>query len=263
MARASGFEWKVWGLLLAGGVIGVLAMLPMAMEMVAHMELPGSNPPLPMWLIALLSVGQNCVLLGLAIAGGLAWCRKLGLPGPALLSRWLRGERVNIRLAALAALAGGLGAGTLMVLFDALLFARHLPPAMLALLEIPVWKRLLAGLLYGGITEELLMRLCLVPLVLLLLLWMSRTAPQKMRESLPLVAVLLVAVLFGLGHLPATAALAPLTPVLVSRALVLNGIAGLVFGWLFLRHGLESAMLAHAAAHLVLQLPGVWIMHAL
>ena len=62
----------------------------------------------------------------------------------------------------------------------------------------------------------------------------------------------LAAGLFGLGHLPATAALLPLTPAVIARALILNGIPGVVFGWLFWRRGLEAAMVAHFAADLVL-----------
>jgi membrane protease YdiL (CAAX protease family) len=66
----------------------------------------------------------------------------------------------------------------------------------------------------------------------------------------------LVAVLFGLGHLPATSAITPLTTMLVLRAVVLNGIAGIAFGYLYWRHGLEAAMIGHMGAHLVLQIPG-------
>jgi hypothetical protein len=57
------------------------------------------------------------------------------------------------------------------------------------------------------------------------------------------------AVLFGLGHLPAVAAIAPLTSMLVVRTVLLNALAGVVFGWFFWRRSLESAMLAHASAH--------------
>jgi membrane protease YdiL (CAAX protease family) len=65
-------------------------------------------------------------------------------------------------------------------------------------------------------------------------------------------ANVVTAVLFGLGHLPATAALAPLTAVLVVRAVVLNGLAGLLFGWLYRRYGLEWAMVSHFGTDLVL-----------
>jgi len=36
-----------------------------------------------------------------------------------------------------------------------------------------------------------------------------------------------------------------MNPLIITRGLVLNGIAGLVFGWLYWKYGLESAMLAH------------------
>jgi hypothetical protein len=47
----------------------------------------------------------------------------------------------------------------------------------------------------------------------------------------------------------ATAALVPITSVIVVRALVLNGIVGIVTGWLFWERGLESAIIAHAMFH--------------
>ena len=76
-------------------------------------------------------------------------------------------------------------------------------------------------------------------------------------------AIIVVAVLFGLGHLPATAAIAALTPGLVVRALLLNGVAGAAFGYLYWRHGLEAAMAGHMSAHVVMQIPGVMLLKAL
>jgi len=59
-------------------------------------------------------------------------------------------------------------------------------------------------------------------------------------------------VLFGLGHLPATANILPLTPLVITRAVVLNGVGGVIFGWLYWKRGLESAMVAHFSADLIL-----------
>jgi hypothetical protein len=47
---------------------------------------------------------------------------------------------------------------------------------------------------------------------------------------------------------------------LVVRALVLNGIAGIIFGYLYWKHGLEAAMIGHMSAHLVMQIPGFIIL---
>jgi membrane protease YdiL (CAAX protease family) len=65
-------------------------------------------------------------------------------------------------------------------------------------------------------------------------------------------AIIFAALLFGVGHLPATARLAPLTPLLVARGLLLNAILGVVAGVLFWRYGLEAAMIAHFSADIVL-----------
>jgi membrane protease YdiL (CAAX protease family) len=88
------------------------------------------------------------------------------------------------------------------------------------------------------------------------LVWLGRFV-SKTSDGRPTLAVLwianiLAAVLFGLGHLPATAGLVPLTGLVVTRALVLNGLIGTGFGYLYFKHGLESAMISHFSADIVL-----------
>ncbi|WP_242063613.1 CPBP family glutamic-type intramembrane protease [Nostoc sp. FACHB-892] len=62
-------------------------------------------------------------------------------------------------------------------------------------------------------------------------------------------AIVLAALVFGLSHLPATAAIVPLTPLVIIRGILLNGIAGIAFGWLFWQYSLEAAMLSHVSVH--------------
>jgi membrane protease YdiL (CAAX protease family) len=66
------------------------------------------------------------------------------------------------------------------------------------------------------------------------------------------IAIVVAAVLFGVGHLPATASVWPLTTIVVVRAIALNGLAGLAFGFFYWRWGLEHAMLAHFCADIAL-----------
>jgi membrane protease YdiL (CAAX protease family) len=96
---------------------------------------------------------------------------------------------------------------------------------MHSLFAIPLWKRLLGAVLYGGITEELLMRLFLMALVAWLVGRWWRTPGGLPASGAFWIAIVLVAVLFGLGHLPATSAITPLTATIVVGALVLNGVA--------------------------------------
>ena len=65
-------------------------------------------------------------------------------------------------------------------------------------------------------------------------------------------AIVITALLFGVGHIPTTATVLSLTPLVIARALLLNGIGGIVFGWLYWKRGLVAAMLAHFNADIVL-----------
>jgi hypothetical protein len=258
-STAGGFNLRLWAILLSTGVAGAAAVLPYGLELAKSMPLPAEQPPLPLPLIIALSLLQNSVLIGLAVWGGLVFAQRAGLPGAPLLAAGLNGQRPDVRRALASGAGIGLLAGSAMTAADVLLFAGTLPQSVIALLEAPLWKRLLAGVFYGGITEELLLRLFMVSGLACLLGLAFRSDPARGRRIAAAGAVVLAALLFGLGHLPATAALATLTPELVARALLLNGIAGLAFGWLYIRWGVESAMLGHAAAHLILQLPGAWL----
>ncbi len=51
---------------------------------------------------------------------------------------------------------------------------------------------------------------------------------------------------------PPTAAVLSLTPLVIMRTIMLNGLAGLAFGWLYWRRGLEAAMVSHGAVALIL-----------
>ena len=70
-------------------------------------------------------------------------------------------------------------------------------------------------------------------------------------------ANVIVAILFGLGHLPNAAMVMHITPAVVAFALLLNGVAAISFGYLYWKRGLESAMIAHFCADFVIYVVGV------
>jgi len=113
------------------------------------------------------------------------------------------------------------------------------------------WKGFLASF-YGGIAEEIQLRLLVMSLFAWLGSFISKTSEGKPTSAIFWIANILAAILFGLGHLPATAALIPLTPLVITRAIVLNGLGGIAFGYLYWKRGLESAMIAHFSADIVL-----------
>jgi membrane protease YdiL (CAAX protease family) len=113
------------------------------------------------------------------------------------------------------------------------------------------WQGFLASF-YGGIAEEIQLRLFLMSLLVWLGHFVSRTGEGKPTSAVMWIAIIVAAVLFGLGHQPATAAVIPLTPLVVTRAIVLNGLGGVIFGWLYWKRGLEAAMISHFSTDIIL-----------
>lgn len=103
------------------------------------------------------------------------------------------------------------------------------------------------GMFYGGIAEEVMLRWCVMSAVAWALTSLFRSRVRAV--CLP-TAIILAALVFAAGHLPAVASEVELSSAIVARTLLLNSVAGLLYGWLFMRHNLEVAMVAHAATHL-------------
>jgi membrane protease YdiL (CAAX protease family) len=65
-------------------------------------------------------------------------------------------------------------------------------------------------------------------------------------------AIAVSALMFAAGHLPAASfLLGTLNVPVVAFVIGVNTAFGLLVGYLYWRHGLESAMIAHAQAHVV------------
>ena len=101
---------------------------------------------------------------------------------------------------------------------------------------------------YGGVTEEILMRWGIMTLILAGLASLSGTQGDP-SGIVVLITIVASAVVFAAGHLPAAMISKRRTRRLVLRILGLNLPAGLLFGWLFWRWNLATAMAAHVGFH--------------
>lgn len=109
-----------------------------------------------------------------------------------------------------------------------------------------------ACVLYGGIVEELMIRLFLMSLIAWLLWKLFFRKQDRVPTGVLIAANVIAALLFAAGHLPATLQMfGVLTPLILFRCFLLNGLGGLVFGWLYRKYGIQYSMLSHALAHIV------------
>lgn len=240
-------KWKLVAVLLIASLVAVLALLPYALSLQSETL---AELPVPLPVVVMLSLVQSTVMLLIAIIVGLIVSRRVGLRMP-ILDNFVAGLPVAgmIGPTLKRGLIYGILVGLAIILLDGLggqVVELNFPQT-----ATPVWQGALASL-YGGIVEEVLMRLFLMSV----LVWMFG-AVLKNRDGSPRalafwLAIIVSAVMFGLGHLPATAQLVEISPFVVLRAIVLNGIGGIVFGWLFWKRGLETAMAAHFSTDIVL-----------
>lgn len=191
------------------------------------------------------SLLQSGVLLALAVWAGVALSKPLGLAAPAFEAALSGGGAMQaLRRQLLPATIAGLLVAALLV------YLTGAAPAELQALGAKFQIPLAPKLLYGGITEEILMRWGLMSV----LIWLPWRFLQG-REGLPRTpyvvgGIVTAAFLFGLGHLPAVVAMgAELSPPVVLYILAGNTLPGILFGVLYWRWGLEAAILAHALAH--------------
>ena len=245
---------KVFASLLMIALVASLATLPYSIEVLAAADKRTSWCELVPGLLA-----ERAIMAALAIWCGLKLGPALGLDA-LVLRCWATGEErlsrhwhwVRPSLMCGLCVAVVLEAGSL--LYQKSLTA-DLPPSELraeeAIEQMAIWKVVLASI-SAGVVEELLFRFGLMTLFV----WIGVKLTNRSRPG-PITfwtANLMAALLFGLHHLANVVELGmAITIGMILYVSIANGIAGMAFGWLYRCHGLESAMLAHIVADIVLK----------
>ena len=107
----------------------------------------------------------------------------------------------------------------------------------------------LARFAYGGLTEELLMRFGFMTLMI----WIIFKVNKKLNNVTYWTGIILASILFAVGHFPVVFnAVKNPTIELLAYVLIGNSIAGLFFGWLYWKKGLEAAFIGHIFAHVAM-----------
>jgi hypothetical protein len=238
-------RWRLLAALVGLGLVGIAGGLPLNLALIGELA-----PDEPLMQLAAALVMAVTVQVAVASLAFVTLGRHVGLEAPvlrhALAGRsWWPALRASLPLAAGLAVAGyTVALGLDFTVFDDVRRQLEMP-------EVPFAGHLAASL-YGGIVEELLLRAG----VMTALAWaLARVTRQPFGQApawLVWVSILAAALAFGLLHLPATAVLIELTPLVIARALLLNAVLAVAFGWLAWRRGLEAAIASHIIADVLL-----------
>ena len=239
-------NWKTFFVLLSLAMISIICVFPYILSV--QWELL-SKIGQPIEIIFVAQFVQSIILFSIVIFLGLLLAKKMNFKLPLLEAILEKNDYKTILKSIIGrSILWGILVAVSIYVLD-ILFS--IQGAVISTHQnyAPIWQKLLAAF-YGGIAEEILMRLFLM----LVFVWMGvklfkQTEPSKIGI---ITSIFLAAVIFGLGHLPITASITTITPIVIIRAIILNGIGGIVFGWLFWKKGLESAIIAHFTADIFL-----------
>lgn len=247
------YRTKLSATIFFAGFAGILSFLLVDLGAVLAMMPAKDVTPLPMSPLVLKFVAliQPTVLLALAVFGGVFLSPKVNLSAPAF-EALARGERFSAALKPQiipGAIAGLIAAAFIVLTWITL--RPILPVEFVTRAE--AFNRLIplpTRLLYGGVTEEILLRWGL----LTLLVWAAWRIFQRRRRQPGAVcfisAILISSIVFGVAHLPLAVALGgPLTLPVFAYVVTANSVFGLIAGYLYWRKGLEAAITAHMLAH--------------
>jgi hypothetical protein len=231
------------------GLIGIASLLTVEIALPPEIQATLEAQFTPQQIRFLTLINPTIILLVAVIAGtflyGLA-----GLKVP-LIERisGITQEAVNFPDILKYGVIGGVVTGILLVLIG--LIFNPLLPAEFQELSEKISPTLAARFLYGGITEEILMRFGLMTFIVFMASKIVKGTPPKVYWT----GIIIAAIVFALGHFPiAFQVTGQPSPTLMLYLLIGNASGGIIFGWLYWKKGLESAFMAHIFAHVVMVL---------
>jgi hypothetical protein len=247
---------KLFAIIWLAGMAGVLSVL--LIDLSAFLaNLPataGLEMPFHPLLIKLLSIVQTAILLSIAIFIGIQLAPLVGLSAPAAEALARGNSFISaLKPQVLPGLIAGFIAGVA-ILSSWLLFRPILPPVFVTRAEtLNSSMPLLTRLLYGGITEELLLRWGLLTLLAWVAWRIFQGGRGRPRAIYFVGAIVISSVVFGIGHLPLVSALeVDFTLTIVAFIVLANSLFGLIAGYLYWQKGLEAAIIAHMSTHIVI-----------
>ena len=221
------------------GFIAGVVIVPAQAEMIEKLLSQGGVTEVPLLTISLVTGVQIAVLSFIFSFLGLLMIKKVNLKLSSSFSmNWV-----------IFSILGGMGGMGIMVLLDYFVFLPRIP--QMEDVNVTWWKGLLGGLLYGGIFEEILLRLFMMTFIVWVLVKIKKVS--NIPDRFYWTGIILASLLFAVGHIQITSlSFGELSPVIIFRTILMNGAMAVLFGYLYWKKGLSYSILAHMSSHIFL-----------
>lgn len=233
---------KLGTLLFVLGFIGVLTILTMEIPIPEDFKNKINKLFTPFQFKLLSLINPTFMLLILVTIGTLIY-DKIGFKLP-IFERIAFGEKKKINWKSILkfGLTGGVLSG-LILTFVSHFFNDFIPK------ELQEFSpNALNRFFYGGITEEIFMRFGLMTFII----WILSLITKNRNPWIYWIGIIVSSLLFGIGHLPIVNSFVENpTAQLIAYVIIGNSLGGVIFGWIYWKKGLESAMIAHIFTHLI------------
>ena len=201
-------------------------------------------------------VGSIEIAIAITTIQSLIYAVILGLIGKIIaekigLWRKISFESKPLIYTAIASIIGGM----IFILADVFAFGKLIPAVMDSYASKPSFSYIIASITYGGVVEEVMLRLFFMSLIAFVISKLSKD--KTVTDTHIIIANVLSALLFAAGHIPATLQTIGISPIIIFRCFLMNGGFGLLFGRMYRKYGIQYAMLTHAGVHIVSKL--IWI----
>lgn len=251
-----GYKKKLFLSVWLAGFAGIVSFLFVDLNAIIEVVPlpPGTEMPMGSLALKLVSLVQPTILMSIATLIGVGLASKVGLHAPVAESIAAGDDKFAALKPQIApGIIGGIVGGMLIVAIAAV--AKPMLPAEAVVLigKFGNLLPLVTRFLYGGLSEEVLLRWGLMSLLVWAMWRVFQKGEGSVKSPYFVIAILVSSFIFGLGHLPVALMLFPEpTPVFVLFVIVANSTFGLIAGLLYWKKGLESAMLAHIITHIAL-----------
>ncbi len=228
------------------GFIGILSILTMTLpipEKTMELLLEKLTPNQ----IKLVTLINPTVMLTIAIFIGVILHKKVNLNVPIIEGIITRKSNWSLISILNYGIIGGVISGILITIIS-FIYYPFLPNEFIELGE-NMKPSLATRFLYGGFTEEILLRFGFMTLIV----WIASKIIKNGKNSIYWIGIIISSILFAFGHFPiAFQAVENPSTSLLAYISIGNSIGGIIFGWLYWKKGLESAFIAHIFAHIIM-----------